>query len=147
MLKYLMNKYNELQAKKDEGFTLIELVIVIVIIAILALIMVPGITGYIEKADASKAQANLRSAYTTIQLVAGEEGKAFKDVTEGDLEDDIKGFELTTGTEEGKFKIDKDGETLILYGKGDRVFTFDGAAFTDSKNPESDPVVTPDPGE
>jgi prepilin-type N-terminal cleavage/methylation domain-containing protein len=43
-----------------KGFTLIELIVVIAIIAILAMILIPGILGYINAAQISVDQANLR---------------------------------------------------------------------------------------
>jgi prepilin-type N-terminal cleavage/methylation domain-containing protein len=53
-----------------KGFTLIELIVVIAILAILALILVPSITGYIEKANDAKNQANARAEYSRVVLEA-----------------------------------------------------------------------------
>ena len=36
--------------KKKRGFTLVELIVVLVILAILAALLVPALTGYIDKA-------------------------------------------------------------------------------------------------
>ena len=55
MLKKLM--------KKEEGFTLAELLIVVAIIAVLTAIAIPVFTSQMEKSREATDLANLRSAY------------------------------------------------------------------------------------
>jgi type IV pilus assembly protein PilA len=52
------------QLKKDEGFTLIELMVVVLIIAILIAIAIPTFLGARERAQDRAAQSNLRNALT-----------------------------------------------------------------------------------
>ena len=41
--------------KDKKGFTLVELIVVLVILAILAALLVPALTGYIDKANREQA--------------------------------------------------------------------------------------------
>ncbi|MER3521874.1 MAG: hypothetical protein C4317_06775, partial [Acidimicrobiia bacterium] len=50
---------------KDEGFTLIELMVVVLIIAILISIAIPTFLGARRRAQNRAAQSNLRNALTT----------------------------------------------------------------------------------
>lgn len=50
-------------AKKNakRGFTLVELIVVLVILAILAALLIPALTGYIDKARKSQVVAETRA--------------------------------------------------------------------------------------
>ena len=45
---------------KRNGFTLVELIVVLAILAVLAGLLVPSLTGYIDKAKKAKSLANAR---------------------------------------------------------------------------------------
>ena len=51
---------------KNKGFTLVELIVVLVILAILAALLVPALTGYIDKAKEKKVIAETRMLHTAI---------------------------------------------------------------------------------
>jgi len=55
----------KLLKKKEEGFTLIELMIVVAIIGILAAIAIPNFLRYQAKAKQTEAKSNLGSIYTS----------------------------------------------------------------------------------
>ncbi|MCI6787080.1 MAG: prepilin-type N-terminal cleavage/methylation domain-containing protein [Oscillospiraceae bacterium] len=56
-------------AKKNSkrGFTLVELIVVLVILAILAALLIPALTGYIDKARKSQAVAETRMLMQAVQ--------------------------------------------------------------------------------
>ena len=58
--------------KSKKGFTLVELIVVLVILAILAALLVPALTGYIDKAKEKKIVAETRMVVTAVQTVASE---------------------------------------------------------------------------
>ena len=57
-LKKKMKAFFTLKRHANEGFTLVELIVVIAILAILAGIAVPAYSGYIDKAQGVQSQVN-----------------------------------------------------------------------------------------
>lgn len=57
---------------KVKGFTLVELIVVMIILAILAALLVPSMTGYIEKASESAAIVETRGVVEAAQAYASE---------------------------------------------------------------------------
>lgn len=67
----MLSKIRALKEKK--GFTLVELIVVLVILAILAALLVPALTGYIDRANNEKVIAETRAAVMAAQTIASEE--------------------------------------------------------------------------
>ena len=68
--------------KDKKGFTLVELIVVLVILAILAALLVPALTGYIDKALKESVVAETLSAVMAAQTIVSEKyGTTKGDVT------------------------------------------------------------------
>lgn len=58
--------------KVRKGFTLVELIVVLVILAILAALLIPALTGYIDKARKSQVIAETRMITQAVQAEMSE---------------------------------------------------------------------------
>ena len=103
----LRNK--KLKDNKKKGFTLVELIVVLVIRAILAALLIPALTGYINKAKEKSIVAETRQVVLAAQTLADEAyGKteigsngsiSFGDGTDGTIKkDDVKKLAEVDGT-------------------------------------------------
>jgi len=76
-----MAKFFKKLAKKNDGFTLVELIVVIAILGILAAVAVPAYSGYMDKAKEA-ADTQVTSAINTAFAAAcTENGESNTDVT------------------------------------------------------------------
>jgi len=67
---------NDMQRQIQQGFTLIELMIVVAIIGILAAIAIPAYQDYVSKAKAAAALADIAAGETSYELLFIENGAA-----------------------------------------------------------------------
>lgn len=58
--------------KHSGGFTLVELIVILVILAILAALLIPALTGYIDKAKKKQVVTETRMFHSAIQTVVAE---------------------------------------------------------------------------
>ncbi|MCI8795940.1 MAG: prepilin-type N-terminal cleavage/methylation domain-containing protein [Dorea sp.] len=73
----------KLKENKKKGFTLVELIVVLVILAILAALLIPALTGYIDKAKKKQIVAETRSCVMAAQTYAEEQYAMDKTGMEG----------------------------------------------------------------
>ena len=73
-------------AMKKKGFTLVELIVVLVILAILAALLIPALTGYIDKANEEKLQATTRQVVVAAQSVVSEAYAENPELKKGNLQ-------------------------------------------------------------
>lgn len=70
MLEMFLKMQNKRRAKG--GFTLVELIVVLVILAILAALLIPALTGYIDRAKEKSIIAETRQAVMAAQTLVDE---------------------------------------------------------------------------
>lgn len=130
--------------KNKKGFTLIEIVIVIVIIAILAAMLVPSLTGWIDKAKIAviKSEADTVKNAVAAQVVdANNGGMDTKGTIQTDFNDEFyeKVSESANTTIQCsdpeapgyvEFSVDTIGIITFLYSTGEHVATYDGSTWS-----------------
>ena len=72
-----MNRLNQLRAKKNQGFTLVELIIVVAIIAVLSAVLVPQYIQYIEKSRIGADEAYIQEVAHSLSVVHASNPKIF----------------------------------------------------------------------
>lgn len=65
--------FKKMKENKKKGFTLVELIVVLVILAILAALLIPALTGYIDRAKEKSIIAETRQVVMAAQTLADEQ--------------------------------------------------------------------------
>ncbi len=148
MLKKLRHMRND-----EKGFTLVELIVVLVILAILAALLIPALTGYIDKAKEKQVVAETRQVVMAAQTLADEKYAAgvssinfavAADENEPGSRDDAKiyGYDVRKLSEVPKATNITDivfnGEgkvTKVVYASGGKTCTYNGTEYTVTVTP------------
>lgn len=69
----MVKRLQKLKESRKRGFTLVELIVVLVILAILAALLIPALTGYIDKAKNRSVIAETRQVVMAAQTLVDEE--------------------------------------------------------------------------
>lgn len=138
----MMEKMIALQQKrrsKKGGFTLVELIVVLVILAILAALLIPALTGYIDKAKNKKIVAETRQIVTAAQTLfdedygAGRATSATTGYTTGNGAQFTKdNVEKLSEVKTGSFTITVANGKIseVKYTLNSKTCTFDGSTYT-----------------
>jgi len=128
--------------KNKKGFTLVELIVVLVILAILAALLVPALTGYIDKANNEKVVSETRMLTMAIQTEASSAYAEGSDATSWATDSnhvksiislaEIKALNATTKTAKFAASIDKNYKVkTVNYFDGSKYYcTYDSAKGT-----------------
>ena len=104
----MLNKIRK-SLKDKAGFTLVELIVVLVILAILAAMLVPALTGYIDKANKEKITAECRqvvmAAQTETSALYGKANGGKIATGDDDMEDTVAENIRKLSETKGKFTV------------------------------------------
>ena len=117
--------------KNQKGFTLVELIVVLVILAILAAMLVPALTGYIDKANNEKIIATTRQVVMAAQTEVSE-AYASKTLKKTTITIVATGTDKITYSEGGGNEKDVDGKEIVKLAEVAKLSTAD--AFEGLKN-------------
>lgn len=86
--------FKKMKENKKKGFTLVELIVVLVILAILAALLIPALTGYIDRAKKKSIIAETRQVVMAAQTIVDEayakdSANATMDITTDDAKKQI----------------------------------------------------------
>lgn len=132
----------KLKENRKKGFTLVELIVVLVILAILAALLVPALTGYIDKAKQKQIIAETRQAVMAAQTLIDEEyakGTKTTDIAAKIVPATVKKLADVPG-DSSDITVDTEGHLSKLKYTGSLECTY---TFAGGKGTYSDPTVIP----
>ena len=148
----MMEKMIAMQQKrrsKKGGFTLVELIVVLVILAILAALLIPALTGYINKAKEKNAIAETRQVVMAAQTITDEVYGEKNNVSSTDLKlSTVKDLSEVTITK-GKDTINVDNGKVVYVKHESKngktgYYTVEGGCTATSQNAVSGTAFTDD---
>lgn len=124
--------------KKEGGFTLVELIVVLVILAILAALLIPALTGYIDKAKQKNVTAETRQVVMAAQTLYDEAyGKSstapsFDSTNKADIKyDDVKSLAEVKGTiNDIEVSATTHQISKVEYTNGGKTCTYENGSYT-----------------
>ena len=132
--------FKKLKENNKKGFTLVELIVVLVILAILAALLIPALTGYIDKARNKSIVAETRQTVMAAQTLVDEQyannaSTAITVAPAGTVTyDNMRKLAETTG-KISSVTVDDGGKiTSLTYSNGGRTCTYSSVAQTNSSD-------------
>ena len=132
----MMEKMIALQQKrrsKKGGFTLVELIVVLVILAILAALLIPALTGYIDRAKEKNVIAETRQCVMAAQTLYDEAYANVKKNGTADIPTDAEILELAeidaSTVSNVKFD-DKHAVSTLTYTSDKKTCTYENNQYT-----------------
>lgn len=129
----MMEKMIALQQKrrsKKGGFTLVELIVVLVILAILAALLIPALTGYIDRAKEKNVIAETRQCVMAAQTLYDEAYANVKKNGTADIPTDAEILKLAELTDKGKLGTDANKVAFTGNKVSKLVYTHNGVTCT-----------------
>jgi len=132
MYQFMLNRKNS-----KKGFTLVEIIVVLVILAILAALLIPAMTGWIDKAKEKQVYVEARTYLLAAQTLASEKYATNTANTSVAAADIIALAGLTAGTggvvsTPGDATVASGVVTNLVVSGGPKTLTYANGVWTES---------------